>query len=60
MVKEAAGAGLYDGPTGKVPKVQLFTIEELLGGKRPKIPLVERAFKATAVEDTGEQEEMDL
>ena len=60
MVKEAAGAGLYDGPTGKVPKIQLFTIEELLGGKRPRIPLVERAFKVTAVEDTAEQDELDL
>jgi DNA methylase/NACHT-associated inactive restriction endonuclease len=60
MVKEAAGAGLYDGPTGKVPKIQLFTIEELLGGKRPRIPLVERAFKAPAVEDTGVQDELDL
>jgi site-specific DNA-methyltransferase (adenine-specific) len=60
MVKEAAGAGLYDGPTGKVPKIQLFTIEELLGGKRPKIPLIERAFKVTEVEDTEEQDELDL
>ena len=32
MVKEAAGAGLYEGPTGKIPKIQLFTIKELLGG----------------------------
>jgi site-specific DNA-methyltransferase (adenine-specific) len=47
MVKEAAGAGLYEGPTGKVPKIQLFTVEELLGGKRPRIPLIERAFKVT-------------
>jgi site-specific DNA-methyltransferase (adenine-specific) len=60
MVKEAAGAGLYDGPTGKVPKIQLFTIEELLGGKRPRIPLVERAFKVTEVENMEEQDELDL
>jgi site-specific DNA-methyltransferase (adenine-specific) len=60
MIKEAAGAGLYDGPTGKVPKIQLFTIEELLAGKRPRIPLVERAFKVTGVEFMEEQEEMDL
>jgi site-specific DNA-methyltransferase (adenine-specific) len=60
MVKEAAGAGLYEGPTGKVPKIQLFTIQELLGGKRPRIPLVERAFKVTEVEDTEEQDELDL
>jgi len=60
MVKEAAGAGLYEGPTGKVPKIQLFTIQELLGGKRPRIPLIERAFKVTEVENTEEQDELDL
>ncbi len=60
MVKEAAGAGLYEGLTGKVPKIQLFTIEELLGGKRPSIPLIERAFKVTGVELMEEQVEMDL
>ena len=60
MVKEAAGAGLYEGPTGKVPKIQLFTIEELLVGKRPRIPLVERAFKVTGLEETEEQAELDL
>jgi hypothetical protein len=59
-VREAAGAGLYEGPTGKLPKIQLFTIEELLAGKRPKIPLVERAFKVTEVEDMVEQDELDL
>jgi hypothetical protein len=60
MVKEAAGAGLYEGPTGKVPKIQLFTVAELLAGKRPKIPLVERAFKVTEAEDMQEQDELDL
>jgi site-specific DNA-methyltransferase (adenine-specific) len=60
MVKEAAGAGLYDGPTGKVPKIQLFTIEELFAGNRPRIPLVERAFKVTGVELMEEQAEMEL
>ena len=33
MKKEAAGAGHYDGPAGKVLKIQLFTIEELFAGK---------------------------
>jgi hypothetical protein len=60
MVKEAAGAGLYEGPTGKVPKIQLFTIEDFLGGKRPRIPLIERAFKVTEGEDMEEQDELDL
>ena len=60
MVKEAAGAGLYDGATGKVPKIQLFTIEELFGGQKPKIPLMERGFKVTAREERDDQSELDL
>jgi site-specific DNA-methyltransferase (adenine-specific) len=60
MKREAAGAGLYDGPTGKVPKIQLFTIEELFAGKKPKVPLMERGFKAAAREDTDDQSEFDL
>jgi site-specific DNA-methyltransferase (adenine-specific) len=60
MVEEAAGAGLYDGPTGKVPKIQLFTIEQLFGGKRPKIPLIERGFKTAAREERDDQSELDI
>ncbi len=60
MKKEAAGAGLYDGPTGKVPKLQLFTIEELFAGKKPQIPLMERGFKAAAREQRNDQSEFDI
>lgn len=60
MVREAAGAGLYDGPTGKVPKIQLFTIEELFAGKKPNIPLMERGFKQAAREQRNDQSELDL
>jgi len=60
MIEEAAGAGLYDGPTGKVPKIQLFTIEELFAGRKPQIPLVERGFKAAAREERNDQSELDL
>lgn len=60
MKREAAGAGLYDGPTGKVPKIQLFTIEELFAGKKPQIPLVERGFKAAAREERDDQSELDI
>lgn len=60
MKKEAAGAGLYAGPTGKVPKIQLFTIEELFAGKKPKIPLMERGFKTAAREDADKQSEFDF
>jgi site-specific DNA-methyltransferase (adenine-specific) len=60
MRKEAAGAGLYDGPTGKVPKIQLFTIEELFAGKKPNIPYVERGFKAAAREESDDQMDLDF
>jgi len=60
MIEEAAGAGLYDGPTGKVPKIQIFTIEELFAGKKPQIPLMERGFKAAAREESDDQSELDL
>ena len=60
MVEEAAGAGLYDGPTGKVPKIQLVTIEELFAGKKPQIPLMERGFKAAAREERDDQPELEL
>ncbi|MCL4764748.1 MAG: site-specific DNA-methyltransferase [Hyphomicrobiaceae bacterium] len=60
MVREAASAGLYDGPTGKVPKIQLFTIEELFAGKKPQIPLMERGFKSAAREARDDQSELDI
>jgi site-specific DNA-methyltransferase (adenine-specific) len=60
MKKEAAAAGLYDGPTGKVPKIQLFTIEELFAGNKPQIPLMERGFKAAAREERDDQSEFEL
>ena len=60
MKREAAGAGLYDDPTGKVPKIQLFTIEELFAGKATQIPLMERGFKTAAREERDDQSELDL
>lgn len=60
MKKEAAGAGLYDSPIGKVPKIQLVTIEDLFAGKKPQIPLMERGFKAAAREEGDDQSELDF
>ena len=57
---EAAGTGLYDGPTGKVPKIQIATIEDLFAGKQPKVPLMERGFKAAAREERDDQPELDI
>ena len=33
MRREAASAGFYESPWGKHPRLQLLTIEDLLGGK---------------------------
>jgi site-specific DNA-methyltransferase (adenine-specific) len=60
MVKEAAAFGLYEGPTGKVPKIQLVTIEELFAGKKLQIPRIERRFKTAAPEVRDDQTELDL
>ncbi len=60
MVKEAAGAGIYEGLTGKVPKIQIVTIEDLFAGKQPKVPLPERGLKAAAREERDDQPELDM
>ena len=38
MRREAASAGFYESPWGKHPRIQLLTIEELLGGGRVDYP----------------------
>ncbi|MEW6555066.1 MAG: DNA methyltransferase [Actinomycetota bacterium] len=49
MREEAAAAGFYDSPHyGKFPKLQILTIEELLGGKTLQMPprrQVDKTFK---------------
>ena len=38
MRQEAASAGFYESPWGKHPRIQLLTIEDLLGGKSIDYP----------------------
>ncbi len=38
MRREAASSGFYKSPWGKHPHIQLFTIEDLLGGKTGDYP----------------------
>ena len=40
MRREAASAGFYESPWGKHPRLQLLTIEDLLGGKGVGYPQV--------------------
>lgn len=38
MVAEAAAAGRFETVVGTFPRIQLFTIEDLFAGKKPKLP----------------------
>ncbi len=60
METEAAAAGFFDSPVGKVPKIQIITMAELFMGHRPRIPLIDSAatFKTAAREKTGGQTEL--
>jgi adenine specific DNA methylase Mod len=57
MRTEAIKAGYYDSPvSGKIPKIQILTIEELFAGRKPHIPLVDMTtFKKAKREDRTEQ-----
>lgn len=52
MKTEAVKTGYYTSPLhGKLPKIQILTIDELFAGKRPQIPFVDAtAFKRAARE----------
>jgi site-specific DNA-methyltransferase (adenine-specific) len=61
MVTEAAAAGFYESEFWgrKFPRVQILTIEEMLGGRRPDIPWGKAPFaKAPTEKERGEQGEM--
>lgn len=60
MRKEAVSAGFYETPYhGKIPKIQIFTIEELFAGKKPQIPMIDpETFKKAQKEDTTKQEKL--
>ena len=64
MRREAVSAGFYESPWGKHPRIQLLTIEDLLGGKSVDYPrAVDVTFKkAQRVRDgpTGRQGELSL
>jgi hypothetical protein len=57
MQTEAVKAGFYESPfSGKFPKIQILTIEELFADKKPEIPLVDAtSFKKAQREDTTKQ-----
>jgi site-specific DNA-methyltransferase (adenine-specific) len=57
MQTEAIKVGFYDSPfSGKFPKIQILTIEELFADKKPQIPLIDTAsFKKAQQENTTKQ-----
>jgi DNA modification methylase len=59
MVVEAAAGGFYESEfwERKFPRVQILTIEEMLGGKKPDMPWGKAPFaKAPTEKEKGEQE----
>jgi DNA modification methylase len=59
MVVEAAAAGFYESEfwERKFPRLQILTIEEMLGGKKPDMPWGKAPFaKAPTEKEKGEQE----
>jgi site-specific DNA-methyltransferase (adenine-specific) len=64
MEKEAVTAGSYHSPLVKrdFPKIQILTVEELLNGAEPKLPIVRGTFKqAERVKDSdAKQKKMEL
>ena len=57
MEREAAAAGLFEGPFEAVPKIQIITLAELFQGTRPRIPRIDAAatFRTAAREATATQ-----
>ncbi|PIW26243.1 MAG: site-specific DNA-methyltransferase [Rhodospirillales bacterium CG15_BIG_FIL_POST_REV_8_21_14_020_66_15] len=57
MTAEAASAGVVDTAWGKVPRLQILTVEELLGGKKANVPGLDPTlgFKKAAKEVADDQ-----
>jgi len=61
MVAEAAAAGFVDNDMGTFPRLQIFTIEALLSGARPRLPVIDTGtFRKAKREDRTTQNELDL
>lgn len=63
--REAVAAGFAEvdmlGGTARFRRIQILTIEQLLEGARPQLPIVDTtAFKRAKREDTSRQNELDL
>jgi site-specific DNA-methyltransferase (adenine-specific) len=61
MLKEATKAGFYETSYGTYPKIQILTIDQLLKGQKPHVPLIDRSvFRRTATETRETQHNLGL
>ena len=63
--KEAVSAGFVEVDMGagttRLRKLQILTVEELMNGARPELPIVDlTAFRRARREDTDRQHELDI
>ncbi len=58
MIVEAAKAGFYEVDDYRYPRIQILTIEDLLGGQKPDLPLIDHAalVKLAAVDPSREMQ----
>lgn len=58
MLTEAVKVGYFETPFGKYAKIQIITIDELFGGKKLNIPLVDSGFKKAQTESPQKQHKL--
>ena len=55
MIKEAASASFFEHEKKKYPRLQIITIQDLLQGKRPQVPLIDSSvYKRATPEDDSD------
>jgi len=60
MLTEAVKEGFHETVYGKFPRLQIVTVADLLSGKRPEIPLIDRTasgFKTAPKEDKDTEQD---
>lgn len=56
MLTEAITAGFYEPPHhGKVPKIQILTVDDLFAGRQPQLPFVDTSVFKRAAKEQAEQ-----
>lgn len=59
MTREAVSAGFYETGGQKIPRLQILTAEEIVGGKRPQVPFGHtEGFRRAAREESAKQEKL--